>query len=169
MKKLVLLLCFFLIFVSCGKDKTIEKIIYGDISSYDYDRPAILDKADFDKVPVSKSFNSTDEFINYLKQCKDNKTNLLGKKFKIKGTFEILRDGPFTALNEKHYFYYSTTISEYVDAGGSKLDIYFADSDTKNYPPEQLEPELTCIVYSCEYHYYYNTASIRGYSYDLRN
>ena len=163
MKKILLLLCLCLLFVSCGKDKTIEKIIYGDNTTYDDGRPAILDKTDFDTVSVSKSFDSTDEFLNYLKQCKDNKTNLLGKKFKIKGTFNF-PNKLFIALNEKHYFYYSTTI--YDNASDSRMIISFADSDINNQPPEQLELEITCIIYSCLYNAY---ADIKSYSYDLRN
>ena len=162
MKKLALLFCLFLVFVACGKDKTIEKIIYGDNPTYN-ERPVILEKADFDKVSVLKSFNSTDDFLNYLRQCSDNRTNLLGKKFKIKGTFNF-NGSNFIALNEKHYFCYLTTIENTSDF---RMTIYFADSDINNRPPEQLEAELTFIVYNCVYNDDY--AKISSYSYDLRN
>ena len=159
MKKLVLLLCFFLVFVACGKDKTIEKIIYGDKTS------SALDKDDYNKVAISKSFNSIDEFVTYMKQCFNDKVNLIGKKFKVKGTFEISSSG-FYSINEKHYYMFRVYLHE-SENPFVQAYIDFLDTDKSLTPPSQLQMDLVFIITRSDYYEYGPQASIQGYSYSL--
>ena len=152
MKKLVLLFCLFLVFVACGKDKTIEKIIYGDKTS------SVLDKQDYDKVSITKSFNSINDFKTYIEQCAENNVNLVGKKFKIRDTFAISNMG-FYSIDAKHYFIYRSAIQI------SEFYLLLTYLDTKE-APEQVEMEIAFIVTKCEYPSYMN--SIEGYSYSLQ-
>ena len=160
MKKLVLLLCFFLVFISCGKDeKTIEKIIYGDKTS------SVLDKDDYNKVAIARSFNSIDDFVAYMKQCYNDKVNLIGKKFKVKGTFDISSSG-FYSINEKHYYMFrvhlDTSENPYV-----QMYINLLDTDKNLTPPSQLQMDLVFIITRSDYYEYGPQASINGYSYSL--
>lgn len=167
MKKIILLLCLCLVFISCSKDdKTIEKIIYGDKITYG-DNPTILDKNKFNQVSVSKSFNNTNDFISYMKQCFNNRTNLLGKKFKVKGIFNI-RQSDFVAIDEKHYFFFRTSIED-IDSSPKVISIIkFVSSNSNTNPPEQIN-EITFIVTKNEGSYYEDNKQItlEGYSYDL--
>lgn len=86
----IFLCCITFLFTSCGKDKTIEKIIYGEpITNGDNgnNNSNILNKEQFNSVAISREFNSFDDFYNYMKQCCVNKTDLREIKFKIKGSF----------------------------------------------------------------------------------
>lgn len=155
MKKLVLLLCFFLVFVACGKDeKTIEKIIYGDKTS------SVLDKDDYNKVAITQSFNSFNDFKSYALQCAENKTNLAGKKFKVRDTFKISIEG-FNSIGEKHFFIFKTYINS---SDTQRLEFTLKYIDTKE-APEQVEMEMIFIVTKCQYYSIWNT--IEGYSYSL--
>ena len=159
-KLLLLLLCCGLFFCACDKDKTIEKIIYGDKVS------SILDKEEFNNVSVSKSFDTIDSFVNYINECAANKVNLMGKKFKVKGLFYMKKeDFSYEAIGEKHYNYLSATIQGY-----SNLWFYikFIDSDlslpSTSYSTEK---EFTFIISVCRYNYDGEKNNIEGYSYDL--
>ena len=82
----VCFICSIFLFVSCGKDKTIEKIIYGEPTTSG-DNGNILSREQFNSVAISREFDSVDDFYNYMKQCCVNKTDLREIKFKIKGSF----------------------------------------------------------------------------------
>ena len=158
MKKLALLLCLFFVFVSCGKDeKTIEKIIYGDKTS------SVLDKDDYNKVSTTKSFNNIDDFVAYMTQCYNDKVNLVGKKFKVKGTFEIIDSG-FCTINEKHYYMFRAHLQT-SENPQIYMDIKLLDTDKNLAPPSQLETDLIYIVTKSNYKY--SQAGIEGYSYNL--
>ncbi|MBO7713905.1 MAG: hypothetical protein J6S85_10075 [Methanobrevibacter sp.] len=160
MKKLVLLFCLFLVFVACsGKDKTIEKIIYGDKSS------VILDKEAFNKIPTTKSCNNFDELATYINQCAEDKTNLAGKKIKVKGVFNI--SGPhFVSIDEKHYSLFQCNNMVLSESPHIEFWVKFIDSDKNKTNPGQVEMELTCIVSKCQYQYpsYF---VVEVYSYDI--
>lgn len=160
MKKIVLLLCLFLVFVACGKDKTIEKIIYGNDTRYG-ENPTVLDKADFDKIPISKSFNSYDDFCNYMAECFESKANILGKKFKITNTFNVVEED-CRILDEKHFWQYC--IRKY---GDEPLDFTIHFANANNISTSQIS-EVTFLVTICIYRYGQTIiAQIKGYSYDL--
>lgn len=162
MKKIILfIMCSIICFTACGeKEKTIEKLIYGDKVS------SILDKDEFNKVSISKSFATIKAFVDYINQCATNKVNLMGKKFKVRGLFYFQKeDFDYEAIDDKHYNYLSATIEGY-----SNLWFYikFIDSDLNlSSAPYSAEKEFTFIVSVNRYNYNGGKNNIEGYSYDL--
>lgn len=166
--KLFILLLLFSIFLftSCGKDKTIEKIIYGDTptSGNTENNGKILSREQFNSVAVTQEFNSIDDFYNYMLQCYTNKTNLLGIKFKIKASFNLTDTLQYYPdLNdENHYFYktFSKTI-------GSNPNVFFSVdfTDTDLNSDVSSIDEVTFIVRYCYYYYSSGSINIGCYSY----
>ena len=152
--KLTILFLFFSIFlfISCGKDKTIEKIIYGD---------TIDSEKQFKSRAISREFNNVNEFRDYMVECLNNKTNVLGFKFKIKGTFQLKNTLSFKS---KHYYQYKGY------AWGSqvypKLDFEIGFVNTDLDSTISSVDELVFIVRECTYNYDgYGYIYIDGYSY----
>lgn len=151
-KLLLLLLCCGLFFCACGKDKTIEKIIYGDKVS------SILDKQEFDKVPVFREFNNTEDLLAYINQCYQNKTNISGKKLKVKGLCSLHKY--FYANDPNHYYNIRGTFSS--SSSPSTFRVDFVDTDKNIEPPSEATISFTCIVTEVGL---YNSNSFYSYSY----
>ena len=155
---LKILMLFFMsimfLFVSCGKDKTIEKIIYGDPGNSE-NNSKILSKEDFNSLPFLQEFNSFNDFNNYLDQCCANKTNILGAKIRIKGSFDLTN---FLEYFEDYYYYKQNCIN---DSSNGYFRVYFVNTDLNSNASNI--GEVSFIVNRCFYND--NYYEVYGYSY----
>ena len=149
------------LFTSCGKDKTVEKLIYGDTSLN------MLSRDQFNSLSVSISFDNIDDFYNYIKQCAMNKTNLLGKKFRINNHHFELQD--YLSYNGQNYFY--KACGSYYDDDTCDIRFSVGFVNTYLYTDITSVESVTFIVQGCNYWYgsgYSSSeyeAEISGYSY----
>lgn len=114
----VFLLCILFLFTSCGKEKVVEKLIYGDTvtnsnnenngnSGKTLGSERILSREQFNSVAITREFNNFGEFISYLNQNK----NLVGLKFKIRGSFTLRQTQEYNQdLNVDNHYYYKALV-----------------------------------------------------------
>ena len=150
-------ICITFLFASCGKDKTIEKIIYGEPGNSE-NKSKILNIGDFNSFSISQEFNSINDFYNYINQCCVNKTNLLGIKFKIKDSFALNNTLEYF---EDYYFYKQIFLYSNVSSGTIYFTVSFVNTDLNSNVSNI--GELVFIVNVCRY--VDGSIEIRGYSY----
>jgi len=164
----IFFMCITFLFVSCGKDKTIEKIIYGENSNNEDNKYSlILDKEQFNSVAITREFNNIDDFFNYIEQCWTNKTNLAGLKFKIRGSFTVTNSDLLYSDDYSyyggHYFYKKLVVS--LTTPYRTLTINFTDTDL-NSTITNTEDVVFIVIYSnYSYDSEYQKYSIYSYSY----
>lgn len=145
------------LFASCGKDKTIEKIIYGDNATN------TLSRDKFNAVSIKKEFNNIDDFHNYVKQCYTDKTNITGAKFKVKGHFDLSEYIYYQNGDDKYYYKQIILHTDYSNRPYLYLSVNFVNTDL-NSSISSVE-EIIFIITSSTYDYDSQYFGIGGYSY----
>lgn len=176
----VSLLCILFLFTSCGKEKVVEKLIYGETVTKDdiegngnnenngntENNSVMLSKDKFNSIAITREFNNIEDFFNYINQCHTNKIRLNELKFKIRGPFTVINQLSYpndSSFYGEHYIYKRISIS--FSNPYRSLSINLIDTDLNS--NISSVDEIIFIVGYTNYYYddSYNKFMIEGYSY----